>query len=185
MATFITEAPDEDFEETWAIRPNKTQLKRDIAVLQALCEEITQLSPTHINNLGLPDEILVAIIEATKMPVKSARKRQLKFINGLMRQVDIEPIQEQLNKLKTQSVHSNRELHQLESWRDKLLSENSKQALTDFIADYPSADIQQLRQLIRNSQKELAQNKPPKSARLLFRYLREILASNQPETPTE
>lgn len=173
MNQFVTEAPDEELEETWAIRPNKSQLKRDIADLQTMCEEITQLTPAQIKRLGLPEQIFVAIIEAAKMPLKSARKRQLKFINSMMRKIDIEPIQEQLNKLKTQSAHSARELHQLEHWRDRLLSDD-KNALTDCIRQFPQADTQQLRQLVRNAKKELSQQKPPKSARQLFRYLREL-----------
>jgi len=32
--------PDEE-EETWAIRPNKSQIKRDIGLISDLCEEIT------------------------------------------------------------------------------------------------------------------------------------------------
>jgi len=89
---------DEDEEQTWAIRPNKTQLKRDIAVIHDMCEEITQLAPAQIEKLNLPDEIVSAITSAAKMPFKAARKRQLKFITGQMRKVDIEPIEEALKK---------------------------------------------------------------------------------------
>jgi ribosomal 50S subunit-associated protein YjgA (DUF615 family) len=39
------------------------------------------------------------------MPAKAARKRQLKFITGAMRKVDIEPIQEQLDKIKAKSAY--------------------------------------------------------------------------------
>ncbi|TPC95485.1 DUF615 domain-containing protein, partial [Escherichia coli] len=40
------------------------------------------------------------------------------------------------------------------------------------------ADRQQLRTLIRNAKKEKEGNKPPKSARQIFQYLRE-LAENE------
>jgi ribosomal 50S subunit-associated protein YjgA (DUF615 family) len=40
-----------------------------------------------------------------------------------MRKVDIEPIQEQLDKIKAKSAHATRELHQLERWRERLLSD--------------------------------------------------------------
>jgi len=36
------------------------------------------------------------------------------------------------------------------------------------------ADRQQLRQLVRNANKESQQNKPPKASRLLFKYLKEL-----------
>ncbi|HEY9149004.1 MAG TPA: DUF615 domain-containing protein, partial [Gammaproteobacteria bacterium] len=35
---------------------------------------------------------------------------------------------------------------------------------------------QHLRQLMRNAMREAKQNKPPKSARELFRYLRDLMA---------
>lgn len=169
----------EEFEEqTWAIRPNKTQLKRDIAVLHEMCEDITQLAPAQIEKLNLPDEIAAAISSAAKMPFKAARKRQLKFITGLMRKVDIDPIQEALNKIKAKSAHATRELHQVEYWRERLLSDD-KQALTELLDKYPGADVQQLRQLIRNAKKEISLEKPVKSARLLFKYLRVLLEGAQ------
>ena len=167
---------NQEEEQTWAIRPNKSQIKRDIAVLSDMCEEITQLAPAQISRLGLPENIEVAILEASKMPLKGARKRQLKFINAQMRKIDVEPIIEKLDKIKAKSAHAARELHQLERWRERFLSDD-KQVLTEFLQLHPEADAQQLRQLIRNAKKEMAAEKPPKSSRLLFRYLRELLES--------
>ncbi len=171
MSDFIE--PEQE-EESWAIRPNKSQIKRDIAVISDLCEEITQLAPAQIERLGLPENILIAIIEATKMPAKGARKRQLKFITGAMRKIDVESIQQQLDKIKAKSAHATRELHQLERWRERLLADD-KQALTEFLMQNPGADAQHMRQLIRNAKKEIAAEKAPKSSRILFRYLRELL----------
>jgi len=165
----------EDFEEeTWAIRPNKSQLKRDISEVSDLCEEITHLTASQIEKLGLPDSIVVAVASAAKMPAKSARKRQLKYITSLMRNEDIEPIQQSLDKLKAKSAHAARELHQAERWRDRLLSEDNN-ALTEALNEFPSADAQHVRQLIRNAKKEISLSKPPKFSRLLFRYLRDLI----------
>jgi ribosome-associated protein len=41
------------------------------------------------------------------------------------------------------------------------------------VANFTDFDIQYVRQLVRNAQKEAKQNKAPKSARLLFKYLQE------------
>jgi len=175
----MTDFIEEEFEEeTWAIRPNKSQIKRDIAEVHDLCEEITQLAPAQIERLGLPEQIVVAALEATKMPLKSARKRQMKFMTGLMRKVDIEPIQSELDKIKAKSAHASRELHQLERWRERLLSDD-KQALTDLLNQYPGGDAQQLRQLIRSAKKEISLGQPVKSSRLLFKYLRVLLEGAQ------
>jgi ribosome-associated protein len=57
--------------------------------------------------------------------------------------------------------------------------------LAEFIALYPQTDIQQLRTLIRNAQKELAATKPPKSSREIFRILREITQASQDNSDAE
>jgi len=63
--------------------------------------------------------------------------------------------------------------------------------LTDLLDGYPDADRQQLRRLLRNVQKEAATGNPPKSARLLYRYLKELLnteevaSSEHPEAEDE
>lgn len=41
------------------------------------------------------------------------------------------------------------------------------------VSRFENLDIQYIRQLIRNAQKEAKQEKTPKSARLLFKYLQE------------
>jgi len=47
--------------------------------------------------------------------------------------------------------------------------------LTELFNEQPHADRQQLRQLLRNVQKEAEAAKPPKSSRLLYRYLKTLL----------
>jgi len=81
-------------------------------------------------------------------------------------------------KIKAKSAHATRELHQLEHWRERLLSDD-KQALTELLDKYPGADAQQLRQLIRNAKKEISLEKPVKSSRLLFKYLKGLLEGAQ------
>ena len=46
--------------------------------------------------------------------------------------------------------------------------------LEKFVVDYPEADRQQLRSLIRQAQHETAHNKPPASSRKIFKYIREL-----------
>ena len=48
------------------------------------------------------------------------------------------------------------------------------EALTRFMAQFPNADSQHIRQLVRNAQFEKAKNKPPHAYRELFRVLREV-----------
>ena len=105
------------------------------------------------------------------MPHKGARKRQLKYVCGLLRKHDAESIKEKLASMKNQSVHAVREHHRIERWRDRLISEGDD-ALGQLLSGYPQSDRQQLRLLIRNAQKEIEKAMPPKSSRELYRYLK-------------
>jgi len=164
---------DEDV-EYYAVRPNKTQIKKDIAALFVLGEEMSNLSPDQLNTLMLPEKILQAVREVSGMPHKGARKRLLKYIAGQLHLIDASPIIEKLERIKNKSVHAVREHHLAEQWRDRLIAEGNE-ALTELLDDHPEADSQQLRQLIRNAQKEIEAAKPPKSARMLYRYVKELL----------
>lgn len=158
----------------YAVRPNKTQIKKDMAALFALSEEISELSVTQINTLELPENIHKAILEVSKMPHKGARKRLLKYITGQLNKIDVEPILEKLARIKNKSAHGVREHHIVERWRDRLVK-GGQEALTAFLNEHPEADRQHVRQLLRNIQKETETNKPPKSSRLLYRYLKSLL----------
>jgi len=155
----------------YAVRPNKTQLKKDLAVLFALSEEMTELSAAQVKYLELPDNIHKAVVEVSGMPHKGARKRLLKFITGQLNKIDIEPILEKLSRMKNKRAHAVSEHHIVERWRDRLIA-GSNDVLTEFLNEQPDADRQQLRQLLRNIKKEAEFSKPPKSSRLLYRYLK-------------
>jgi len=157
----------------YAVRPNKTQIKKDMAVLFALSEELSELSAAQVKYLELPDNIHKAVMEVSGMPHKGARKRLLKFITGQLNKIDIEPILEKLARMKNKSAHAVREHHIVERWRDRLIS-GGNDALTTFLSEQPDADRQQLRQLLRNVQKETEAGAPPKSSRLLYRYLKNV-----------
>ena len=169
----------DEYEETgedveyYAVRPNKTQLKKDIAELFALGETMSKLSPPQLNSLELPENIRKAISEVGDMPHKGARKRLLKYIAGQLHKIDIDPVQEKLDRIQNKSAHSVREHHITEHWRDKLIHEGNE-ALTELFDEQPIADLQQIRQLLRNIKKETETGKPPKSTRLLYRYLKTL-----------
>lgn len=164
-----------DEPEYYAIRPNKTQLKRDLSELFTLGENMSQLTTIQLQGLGLPDNIHQSIVEVAQMPLKSARKRQLKYIAAQLNKIDLESIQEKFARIKSKSVHADREHHQAEKWRDKLIADTSNQALTKFLDLYPQANIQQLRQLQRQAKKELSNNQAPKYTRLLYKYIKSLL----------
>lgn len=149
--------------------PSKTQRKKDMHALQEIGEQLVELDPKKLAEFGLPEILIDAIHLARPMNKHGARRRQMQYIGKLMRNVDVLPIQEKLGSWQQTSLHQTARLHQLERWRECLLAD--EHALTEFAQKYPAADLQHLRLLIRNAQKEKAADKPPKSFRLLFQAL--------------
>src|SRR5512139_1235917 len=113
---------DEDG-EYYAERPNKTRIKKEIAALFALGEEMAGLSPDQLTNFMLPEKILQAVREVSGMPHKGARKRLLKYIAGQLYQIESAPIIEKMARIKNKSAHAVREHHLAELWRDRLIAE--------------------------------------------------------------
>lgn len=164
---------DEEYEEEfeYAERPNKTQIKRELKAIHDLGISLVELDDTSLTALSLPDGLL-AEVKSTRTMQKSALKRQYKRLASLLREEDVERIQLDLERLKQPHRKEVEQFHQLEKWRDDLLA-GDKGVFDELIQQMPDFDVQYVRQLVRNANKEKAQNKPPKSARLLFQYLKD------------
>lgn len=154
-------------------RLNKTQQKREIAELHDLARNLSQLDPTALEKMDLPKDLFQALI-AVKSMKKAAEKRQLKFIVKLLRQIETESFHETIAELDAKKEEQDKYFHRTERWRDRLIAEGQG-TMTEFMDIYPQADASQIRQLIRNINKEIAQNKPHKSSRVLFRLLRDVI----------
>jgi len=153
---------------------SKSQLKREMLALQNLGEELVKLPKEQFEKITLPEELHDAIVAARNIRQHGAHKRQLQYIGKLMRDLDPEPVQDQLETIKGQSAQAVHTLHTVENWRDRLLKDGDP-ILEELVDLYPQTDRQHIRQLLRNAHKEIKANKAPKSTRTLFRYLREII----------
>jgi len=151
---------------------SKSQIKRELLALQDLGRELTELPDKYLVKLPLPDPLLIEIREARNMS-RGTRQRQLRYIGGLLAQADVEAIRGALHDV----LHPTREevnyFHTIEKLRDELLA-GGEHEIDTVIERNPNTDRQQLRRLIRNAKKERDENRPPKSARLLFKYLRDL-----------
>lgn len=162
---------DDEFDSE-ELPPSKSQLKRDAHALQKLGTELLEVTEDTWQVLKLPDSLTAALREAKRMPSRGARKRQLQYIGKLMRDVDPEPIQQYFEQLRLETRNQARRHHELEDWRDRMIAEGDA-AIEEFLESRPAADRQHLRQLVRQAKKEQAADKPPKSSRALFRYVRD------------
>lgn len=153
---------------------SKTQLKAQADALQDLGVKLTTLPKDRLIKLNLPEKLMDAIHESKRITANGAMRRHRQYLGGLMREIDVTHIVEQLEKWDGKNKAENAYFHQLERWRDRLIEEES--ALASFVEAHPQVDIQQLRTLVRNARKEQATQKPPKSSRELFKLLRSMTA---------
>lgn len=159
-----------DNEEEWV---SKTEVKRQMHALQELGAKLTQLNKDQLNKLNLSDSLRNAVDEFHRIKSNGAQKRHLQFIGKIMRTEDADEIEHGIGLFEAGHQAHIQAFHKLERWRDRLINEGND-ALQEYISENPTADVQHLRQLVRNAQKELKQEKPPASARKLFKYLREV-----------
>ncbi|MDU5725943.1 MULTISPECIES: ribosome biogenesis factor YjgA [Haemophilus] len=162
---------DEDQEEI--IWVSKSEIKRDAEDLKQLGEKLVNLTKANLTKVPLDDSLKDAIGLAQRLQ-KEARRRQLQYIGKLLRSIDAEPIREALEKIENKHNQQQAMLHKLEILRDELVAKGDV-ALTDLLNEHPSADRQQLRNLIRAAQKEKEQNKPSKAYREIYQILKTLI----------
>jgi ribosome-associated protein len=153
--------------------PSKSQRKREMLALQALGEKLVALPAERFKHVDLPETLREAVVEARRLTKHGALRRQLQYVGRVMRHVDAAPIRAQIDALEGVTRDAAHRLHRIERWRERLLAE--PEALTDFVAQYPDADVQALRTLVRNAQRERDANRPPRAFRELFQQLRALL----------
>jgi len=172
-----TNNPSEVIDEEEELPPSKTQVKKQMHELRDLGKELTELSKDQLAQLDIADNLRDAVREMHSIKKFGAQRRQIQYIGKLMRGVDPVPIMAKLDIWKGKSIEHVAHAHHLERWRDRLMADDS--ALTQLLADYPGADAQHLRTLMRNARKEIALSKAPKNYRGLYQALKEIIPTPQ------
>lgn len=166
MTEFYSEKYEEDEELI-----SKSQIKRELLAIKELGRELVELPNKDLTKLHLEQDLVDQIIKAKSL-THGALKRQIGFIGGLLAHEDHETIQANLAKLRQAHSGEVKQFHQLEQWRDQLLAGDDS-VMAVLRNQFEEFDIQHVRQLVRNATKEASQNKSPKSARALFKYLQQ------------
>ena len=151
---------------------SKTKLKAEADALQVLGVRLVELTKDKLAKLDLPEILFDAIYEAKRLTANGAIRRQKQYIGSLMRDIDTAHIVDQMHRWEGKHTAENAHFHMLERWRDRMIE--SPDVVAEWMKLHPHTDSQQLRTLIRNVQREMAANKPPKSTRELFKLIREI-----------
>lgn len=159
--------PDDDNQD-FPQRPSKSQLKREVLARRDLVKRLVALPSDKLARLSLDDSVHEALLAAKKME-RGALVRQLRYVTALLEEAEAERVARELEAVTLPHRREVQVFQAVERWRDTLLA--GDEALLDELVSRFDADRQRLRQLVRNAAREREQNKPPKSARQLFKYL--------------
>lgn len=167
----VTPLQNSDDSEDEIIYVSKSEIKRDAEALKKIGVQLVQLSKNELAKIPLDEDMLDAIELAQKIK-KEGYRRQIQYIGKLLRNRDIEPINQALDKLNNRHNQQTALLHKIEKLRDDLIETGNAEPI---LVQFPLADRQQLRNLARTAKKERENNKSAKSARQIFQYLMTLI----------
>ena len=152
---------------------SKTQRKKAVHALQDLGAELAELSEERLAAIELPERLRDAVMDARRITAHEARRRQMQYIGKIMRKVDAEPIRAALDAWRVKSDARTAGHKRVERWRERLLADAD--AVGALVAEYPAANVLNLRTLIDGTLRERAANQPPRAFRQLYQTLRELI----------
>ena len=167
---------NESTTENETLEISKSQRKREAHQLLDLAKNLIAMPESRLKRLPMDQELRDEVEFARSIKAYGARKRQLMTVGKMLRQRDNEALLEAVNNFDQKNRQANARFHHIEAWRDRLL-EGSDQVLSELLEKNPDADVQMLRQLIRNAKNEAKLGKPPSASRKLFKQLREMDAA--------
>jgi ribosome-associated protein len=158
---------------------SRSQRRREALDVLRLAQALAELSDAQLSGMPLGDELRDEVRRTHAVRQHIARKRQSQYLAKQMRRLDndeLEAIRAALERDRGLAQRETAALHRLEQWRERLIAQGDE-ALAVLVAEFPDADRQHLRQLIRQAQAERRADKPAHAARELFRALRELLGA--------
>ena len=161
-------------------RPSKTQRKKASHELQDLGQALVDLPESRVRDLAIPENLRDAVHQYRRTKTHEGRRRQMQYIGKLMRGVDTDPIRQAVIDMQLGRAKDSLALHEAERWRAELVA--SDDAVTGFLQQFPGADAQQLRSLIRSARKDASQAPEQRSGRTfreLFQFIKQARDSHE------
>lgn len=163
----MTDTPQQD-------EKSRSQAKREHQELKSLGIQLAGLPKGQLRAMPLSKKTLDALL-AAKLLTRNSLQRQYRYLAArLAEEEDVVAIREALSGNLKPHADEVAALHEAEQWRDRLLAADEAE-LAAFVEEHPACDRAHLRRLVRNANKEREREKPPRSARQLYRYLRQLL----------
>ena len=157
---------------------SRSQKKRDSTAAQELGVRLANLALADLRKLNIPEDMLEAVADWKNFSGHEAKRRQMQYIGKLMREMDIDALQERLSAFLAPNRADTASLHAIETLRDTLVAAEGKDLemrLSELTEQYPSLKTSHIRHLAETASSERLNNKPPKAYRELFKTLKRAM----------
>jgi ribosome-associated protein len=144
----VLTAPAEEEDEDLTSRTDlRAERKRSEAAWMEFAKTLTTISERHLLRLQLSDDVLRVVQDTRKITSPGARARALRLVRQELRGLDLGLLRERLEDLS--HPNARRASTPADEWRRRLL-DGGEADLAAFLEQYPRAERQQLRTLLRN-----------------------------------
>lgn len=143
---------DEQLQEQPAL-PSRSARKRDAKEVEHLVQALVALPEAEFARLPASEPILAELARARATRGHGSRKRQLKFVAGMLRRdpEDSEQLRAFVAGEHQQQRDDNRRTHQLEQLRERLCDPDTRQAALVEVGElFANVDMIKLKQLLHN-----------------------------------
>lgn len=138
-----------------------------------LAQKLIDLTDLAFAQLTLDEEFGEAVRRTRAMRSDGGQRRTIRALAGMLRLRDRRPLQAAFMRLEAGKGVEAARFQAWERWRDRLLADGDP-ALDALLVEFPAADRQNLRNLLRQARKERETEKPGRAFRELFRALRAL-----------
>ena len=153
---------------------SKSQQKKAMDRLQAIGEQLAELSANQLKKLPISDELREALVFLHTLKSNEAKRRHKQLIGKLMRHENEDALLQALNQRQKPNLE-----RQLSLWVDRLMTQGES-AVNEAVRQYPAAERHPLRQALRAAVYEQENNPTEsKATQRLFTYLREAVLLSQ------
>lgn len=156
----------------------RREKQRVEAELFALATKLTELKPSHLERLQLPEHLLTILDELRIIENLSARNRATKRLRAELRDVDAKGLSRRIAALTEPGA--SKPLDAAGNWSQKLASGGDRE-LDEFLGLCPDADRAQLRNLLRNVRRA----KPEELKRAASRLVQALRVAMRSAAPRE
>ena len=148
---------------------SRTRQREEAKDVSRLGAELIELSPSVLNQLDLPSELVEAIVFCRRLKLR-ARARQKRLVAQMLRSEDCDAIRQKVANRGAPRWADIERKKEDERWCALLVAEGDA-GLQEFMQAYPESDRGQLRTLVRAAQQDTSESKSERARGKLSRLI--------------